>query len=296
MPSFPWNETAGLDQVHSVIDYFAFSSQKEAGELKDLLAPIEKYIDGQTKLAAAATTRPATQPLAANAPRPGDDWWNQPLLATPRDNLLQWALDKKQITDADTDFTKAANVSPAAKDQVFNTILFKARFTARLYDAPYPFVDAPSTSAPTDRFLLGEQFLLDIQTCLTCHTIGDPHAPGVLATPKAPNLDIAYKRLQERWVRQWVQEPPIIQVNTNMPQFFSGLFPSKHIFLQDGQVYSVANNKSPADIAASMAKYGQTPDEQVQLLMDFIFESGATGHTTVARPTTAPAAAAAPAP
>jgi hypothetical protein len=77
-----------------------------------------------------------------------------------------------------------------------------------------------------------------------------------------------------------------------MPQFFSGLFPSKHIFLQNGQIYAVANNKTPADIAAQQAKYGQTPDEQVQLLMDFIFESGATNHTTVNRPTTAPAAAA----
>ena len=286
MPSFPWNQSAGPDQVQPVIDYFAASSQKEAGELKSLLAPIEKYIDSQTKFAAAAT-RPAMQPPVPDSFPPGDDWWNQPLLSGQRDKLLQWAVDKNQIPPADADFARPANITPAALDELYNTVLFKARFIARLYDAPYPLVDAPYAAAPTQRFLLGEQFFRGLP-CLTCHTVGDPHAPGVLATPKGPNLDNVYRRVQERWVRQWVQEAPIIQYNTNMPQLFGGLFPASHIFLQNGQVFAAAQGRTPAEIATEMATYGQTSDDQIQLLMDFIFESGATGHTTVARPTTAP--------
>src|SRR5205823_12729439 len=103
-------------------------------------------------------------------------------------------------------------------------------FPSKLFHAPYPFVESPRPELPEARFKLGEQFFFEMQ-CLKCHVMGDPKAPGARPDPTAPNLDLAYRRLQPRWVRRWVQEPPLIQVSTAMPAFFTG----EPVFNLDGQ-------------------------------------------------------------
>jgi cytochrome c2 len=293
MPTFPWQETQTNNQPAAVLDYFGNASLKEAAELNVDLAAIQKYVDSKQP---PATPGAATQPAVAspNAPRPGDDWWQQPSLLAARQHLLDWALAHKQITEIDVDFSKAFNVTPAALNKTYNSILFKARFTANLYACPFPFVDTPKTNDPPDRFKTGEQFFAQM-TCLTCHVLGDPAAPGAVAVPKGPNLSLSYRRLQARWIRAWIQEPPIIQVGTNMPQAFSGFFPSTGVYLLHGQTYPEALNMAPEVIADEKAKYGKTADEQTSLLMDFLFAAGPTGHSTILS-ATRPAAPAQPPP
>src|SRR5205814_10071350 len=58
--------------------------------------------------------------------------------------------------------------------------------------------------------------------CLACHVLGVQSVAATSKPPTAPNLALASRRLQRRWVRHWVQEPPIIQPRTAMSPFFSG--------------------------------------------------------------------------
>ena len=137
--------------------------------------------------------------------------------------------------------------------------------------------------------------------CLSCHFLGDPSAPGSVKEPKAPNLSLVSVRLQRRWSRHWVQEPPVIQAGTKMPQFFSGL----PIFKLDGQDWAAAQGLPQAEIDRTRKAYGSTVEEQNDLLWDFLYASGVRNHTSVQpakasapseKPAAAPAAPAAAAP
>src|SRR6185369_8312899 len=79
MPSFPATD----DEWTAIIAYFNSISTKESQDLRKDLEPVLKYIDEQKKLAAGATTRPSTQPLALDPakPWPGDDWCFRPEFA-----------------------------------------------------------------------------------------------------------------------------------------------------------------------------------------------------------------------
>jgi hypothetical protein len=145
-------------------------------------------------------------------------------------------------------------------------------------------------------FKHGEQFFYDLQ-CLKCHVLGDPDKPGANKNPTAPNLSLTHERLQRRWVRHWVQEPDIIQKDTAMPPFFTGLpifaavTPDRTAPL--GQSQPRAQTMSPADIQEREAKYGKTAKEQTDLLLDFLYVAGERGYTgmqpeTATAPTTAP--------
>lgn len=76
----------------------------------------------------------------------------------------------------------------------------------------------------------------------------------LLQAASAPNLGLSYERLRRDWVVQWMLEPNLIQPGTKMPQNFP-----------DG--------KSPFE---GDAKYPGTSRDQMELLVDAIYDSGRT--------------------
>src|SRR5205814_954937 len=112
---------------------------------------------------------------------------------------------------------------------------------------------------------------------LKCHVLGDPSVPGAQKTPTAPNLTLAHRRLQRRWVRHWVQEPAIIQIGTAMPPFFTGL----SIFDIHGMTWPRSQGVAEAEAKRVESTYGDTVEAQTGLLLDFIYAAGVRGYTGV---------------
>ncbi|HVT88720.1 MAG TPA: c-type cytochrome [Tepidisphaeraceae bacterium] len=273
MPSFP----ASDDEWTAILAYFNSVSNKESKQLNKQIDPVVKYIAASKK----ASTQPAPEDVAAAAP--GDDWWQRAEFASTAQALKDWGLVFGHI--------KPIEVGPTATPddlrKVYRTLLFKAGFTRELYAAQYPFVDAPRPQISDERFKLGEQFFYEMQ-CLKCHVLGDPNVNGANKSPTAPNLSLAQRRLQQRWVRHWVQEPNIIQVGTAMPPFFTGL----PVFKLDGQSWPRAQNLPEDQAKRIESTYGSTVQEQTALLLDFLYAAGVRGYTGVQPPTSAPAGAA----
>jgi hypothetical protein len=119
--------------------------------------------------------------------------------------------------------------------------------------------------------------------CLSCHYLGDPNAPGAVKEPKAPNLSLAHVRLQRRWIRHWVQEPPVIQPGTSMPAFFSSLS-GPMTFNLHGQTWSETAGRPKEEIEFFNTRYGKTADEQAALVLDFLYAAGARNMTAVQTP------------
>lgn len=273
MPSF----SATDDEFRAIVAYFNAASKKESSWLNRQLDPIHKLV--ATELKASNST---TQPSDA---WPTDDaWWMRQDLAMSADELKKWALVHGLVKEIELDPTKNTREQI---DRTYKTILFKARFVKSLYDAPFPFVEAGRpewSSLPKDetdkRFKLGEQFFYEMQ-CLKCHVLGDPSVQGAQKNPTAPNLSLAYQRLQRRWVRDWVQEPAIIQLNTKMPPFLTGLDPSQGIYRIHGLPWPRSQGAPEADVQRIEAKFGKTVQEQTKLALDFLYEAGARGYTGV---------------
>jgi cytochrome c551/c552 len=275
MPSFANTD----DEWTAIIAYFNAVSKKESVELKKKVDPVIKYISNQRK----ATTQPTETT--------GEDWWQRPELAPSADYLKSWGLTFGHIKPIEV----AQGTNAADLTKAYRTLLFKAIFTQNLYDAPYPFVDAPRPELSEERFALGQQFFYDMQ-CLKCHVLGDPNVAGANKAPTAPNLSLASRRLQQRWVRRWVQEPNIIQVGTAMPPFFTGL----PVFNVEGQPWHLAQPLGdPAQQADHVkqveAKYGATVQQQTDLLLDFLYAAGVRGITGVQPATASPPSQPAPA-
>jgi plastocyanin len=175
----------------------------------------------------------------------------------------------------------ATKQGPDAIRNSHRLLLMEAEFVRHLFDAPYPFVDTPRPDMTAERFKKGEALFYEMQ-CLKCHVLGDGSVAGAQKNPTAPNLTLAHRRLQRRWIRHWVQEPDIIQLQTAMPPFFTG----KPVFDPRGQSWARAQSTlRPADQVE--ADYGKTADEQAALLLDFIYAAGVRGHTGI-QPADAP--------
>jgi cytochrome c551/c552 len=321
MPSFHF----GTDQeVTAIAAYFAAASNKEARELKKYIDPVMAHVEPKkaagapglaTPSAAAAAPSPSTQPVqvqgapsgsantqvagsqggggakpqAAAAPR--TPWYLEPTLETQRKALETWALNHKQLLPLQLD---PARNNAADLDKSYATLLFKARFIAELYDAPYPFAEDSRPALGEDRRKLGERLFYEMQ-CLKCHMFGET-TPGekVPSSVVAPNLALANDRLQRRWVRHWIQEPPVIQVGTPMPQFLSGL----PILKLDGQSWPRAQGLNEQEVARVEQTYGTDPNEQAKLVLDFLYWAG-TRNITLSQPQAgggAPAGGPGPAP
>lgn len=286
MPSFPATD----DEWTAIIAYFNSVSKKEANELSFRVEPVKKYIEAEKKKA-------GTLPPPDKA-WPGDDWYRRDEFELSKKKLDDWVVVTKNMSPVELDPTKN---TAEELGKGYRRALFKAQFTIDLYNAPFPFSeDGQPTNISQDRYKLGEEFFNQMQ-CLSCHYLGDPDAPGAVKEPKAPNLSLAYQRLQRRWVRHWVQEPPVIQPGTKMPAFFSGL----PVFNPSGQTWSEATGRPKDEIAFFNNRYGKTADDQANLVLDYLFAAGGRGVTSVQVPldqlphppsaTTQPAGEAAPA-
>ena len=276
MPSFPLTD----EEATELAAYFATISNHESKELHAKLDNVVKYVATQKK----ATTQPLPPPAAV---WPGDDWVENETNLTAREYLKQWALDRKLMLESDFDPSKTSK--PADMELKYREALFKAQFTMDLYGSPYPFVESPqpesdNPAAFETRFKKGEGLFYDLQ-CLKCHVLGDQNVAGANKNPTAPNLSLAHRRLQRRWIAHWVQEPPVIQVNTSMPAFFTGL----PIFNLDGQLWPLAQGASQEDTDKALKKYGvKDINGEKALLLDFLFAAGSKGFTGV-QPPEAPA-------
>ena len=280
MPSFHF----GNDQeVTAIAAYFAAASNKEARELKKYIDPVLAHVE--PKKAAGPTAPAAGAKPAAAAKTP---WHLEPTLETQRKALETWALNLRQILPLQLD---PARNNAADLDKSYATLLFKARFIAGLYDAPYPFAEDSRPTLPDDRRKRGEQLFYEMQ-CLKCHMFGETNPnEKIPASVVAPNLALANDRLQRRWVRHWIQEPPVIQVGTPMPQFLSGL----PIFKLDGQSWPRAQGLNDQEIARIEQAYGSDPNEQANLVLDFLYWAGAR-NLTLSQPAGAGAPTASPSP
>jgi cytochrome c551/c552 len=262
MPTFPLSD----QEITALAAYFNAASVAESHRLTRMLEQVLRYINEQR-----AAQPMQAEPLEPTAVWPGDDWWNQPAFAPAAQYLRQWAIGNTPMTEIQFDPTV---YSPDELGRNYREALFRAQFIMGLFDAPYPFVDQPRAQISEERFALGERFFHEM-ACLQCHVMGDPQAPGAHGDPTAPNLSLVHDRLQRRFVRHWVQEPPTIQPGTAMPPFFSGMDQLK----VDGLPYHVAQQvPNPDEIAE---QYGQTVQEQTELLLDFLYAAGRRGHTSV---------------
>ena len=272
MPSFH----ASDEEWRAIIAYFNAVSVRESQVLRRHLAPVYKAI--QTDLdASKSTTKPSEH-------WPADDWWTKREFTDAARELRNWALRRGLVREIELDPTKN---TPEQLNRAYKQMLFKARFVDGLFDAPYPFVDSGradwGSMSPEDRekhFKLGEQLFYEMQ-CLKCHVLGDPSVEGAQKNPTAPNLSLTYQRLQRDWVRHWVQEPAIIQVGTAMPPFLTGL----PIFDLNGQAWPRSQGSAEAEVKRVEQTYGDTPEEQAKLVLDFLYEAGARNYTGVQPPT-----------
>ena len=299
MPSFRFENDA---EVTALAAYFAAVSNKESRELKKHLDAVMAHVEpkkapGAPGLAAPSAAAPApppsTQPVGAQGapsgsattqvagaaggpaapggarPQPAKKPWHlEETLEAQRRYLEDWALKHKQMMPLQLD---PARNNAADLEKGYASLLFKARFTAQLYDAPYPFTEDSRPVVSQERLRKGEQLFYEMQ-CLKCHMFGETN-PDQKIPPSvvAPNLAITNDRLQRRWVRHWIQEPPIIQVGTAMPPFLSGLAALK----LDGLSWPVSQQLPPAEVQRIEQLYGSDPNEQAALVLDFLYWAGA---------------------
>lgn len=282
MPSFHFDDDS---EVTAIAAYFAAISNKEARELKKLIDPVIAHVEPRkvsgTPAAApsgsATTQAAATQPATADAKPQADfgelsraaktPWYLEPTLEAQRRALETWALNNKQLMPLQLD---PARNNAAELDKNYATLLFKARFTAGLYDAPFPFTEDSRPAVSRERLKKGEMLFYEMQ-CLKCHMFGEAN-PDEKVPPSvvAPNLALTNDRLQRRWVRHWIQEPPIIQVGTAMPPFLSGLAALK----LDGLSWPRSQQLNEQEIQRIEQAYGADPNEQAALLLDFLYWAG----------------------
>jgi hypothetical protein len=207
-------------------------------------------------------------------PFPDDGWYASEKYSSEAAFLREWSVSHGQMPENQFDASKSG---PQELGRNYRTALFKANFTQELYECPYPFVDASRPTLETPEFKRGETFFYQMQ-CLGCHVLGDPSAPGATKAPQAPNLSLAYVRLQPRWIEHWVQEPGIIQNNTKMPPFFTGL----GAFDLKGQAWSLAQGGTPEQTQDLLTAYHtKNVQEQKDLLVNFLFEAGGRSYTAV---------------
>jgi hypothetical protein len=267
MPSFPATD----DEWTAIITYFNEVSNTEAKRHAKMLDLVIKYVEAER-----AKVKDLPTPDKA---WPGDDWYRRPEFAQAAQYLREWSLPQRSDNMRPIELDETKN-SPLDLGKSYRRALYKARFTMRLYDSPYPFVEGGTPEQISDeRYKLGEEFFMQMQ-CLSCHYLGDPNAPGAVKDPKAPNLSLTAERLQRRWVKHWVQEPPVIQPGTSMPAFFTGL----PIFDLRGQTWSEATGRPKEEVEFFNKRYGNTPEKQMSLVLDYLYTAGARNVTAVQKP------------
>ncbi len=249
MPSFNLSE----EETSTLVQYFAGITRQESEDLSETIDAIEDYIGK-------AHARRATE--GDSAPDP-DLWFATDALRDQSHYLASSAVKNRMVLKYDVDPTNSLEDLAIGYAEVLDV----SRFTSELYDVRFPFADTPRPVVDDERFKLGEEFFYELK-CLACHLMGDPNAEGANTNPSAPNLSLTTRRLRQEWVHGWLQEPGTIQPGTKMPQWFA-------------KGVSAFVSYSEEDRAALEAKYGSTGEEQMQLLMDFIYNAGTLNYTAL---------------
>lgn len=255
MPSFRMSS----DQTRTIVEHFAGLSNEEAVQLDRRLKPIDDF-----RAAARATTAPASgaAAVADPAPRSGDDWFAQKNLKKQAEFVGDYAIHNRLAVPFQLD---PSQNKPEELSQNFGQVHNDVSFLRDLYHAKYPFDDVIVDKVAEDRFKAGEEMILTLG-CLSCHVLGDPTKEGANSKPSAPNLNLAYRRLRQDWVQHWVRAPAVIQPGTKMPQ----LWPNMQ------SAFASFKNRDELE-----AKFGKTADEQISLLVDYLYAAGLRNHTAI---------------
>lgn len=274
MPSFPLRD----DEATALAAYFSAISNKEARNLATLIKPILDDAARELKESNIEVEDP-------DQLWPADDWHARPKFATAAAKLREWALTHTLLKP--TEFAIDNDADSLAR--AYKLALYDARFVARSFPGRYPFAEFPRPAPSEERFKKGEK-LYHLLQCQTCHVVGDERNPGVNQQPKAPNFLLTARRIQRSWARHWVQEPQTIQPGNPMASiFFSGrgvqalTDPSKLIYSLDGLPH-ITSSPTPEVAMAIQLEFGGTVDQQIDLVLDFIYAASLRGYTSINPP------------
>ncbi len=176
--------------------------------------------------------------------------------------------------DAATVFVKDHS-GPLRPDDPISMSVFDAHIIAAAFRNIYPFEASARPAPPPERFNRGER-LFHLAQCQLCHVVGDESAVGVNSNPKGPNLGNIHRRIRPEWARRWIQEPQVIYPSGPMPSiFFSG-----RAALDPAGVPLRPEKALPEDLIRSHREFGASAEEQIRLLLDFLYAAGVSGYTS----------------
>jgi mono/diheme cytochrome c family protein len=94
-------------------------------------------------------------------------------------------------------------------------------FTA-LADVKVPYVFLNTDLIPADMLRAGQELMsVEYFNCFSCHQQGEKKPEGP-PSGWAPDLALAYERLNPDWVIEWIKDPQKLQPGTRMPAFYPG--------------------------------------------------------------------------
>jgi hypothetical protein len=256
MPSYEWAE----GEPKALAAYFANSVLQESQQLSRELKPIREYM---VEARGGIAMSEKGNPTEGSGLRAGADWIFEESLRKPLQYLRGFALEHRLANRFDLNPNESERKDLMA---TYQQVVRKSEFFRELFDVQYPFTEAAMPAMGERRFELGKEFLLELK-CLQCHVMGDPNADGAHPNPTAPNLSLTDERLQREWSREWLVDPTTIQPGTKMPTLWPGMVSA---FAEYGE-----------NRAALEAKYGKTAAQQIDLMVDFMYEAGARGVTVV---------------
>jgi len=250
------------EEAAELVEYFVGVTQDESHTLNVERAALLQYIkDAHAGLPATdAEGKPTTA---------GADWFLQDKLAADAAFLSRYAIAHDQIRA--TDLTRGDAATPQAVVEkignVFEKVVDRTGFLENLFDIKYPYPARTAKPISDERFERGKEFFFE-RKCLACHVAGDPSVPGTTTDIKAPNFALTHERLRYDWVQEWMVDPQAIMPGTNMPQ----VFPKRQSAL------TVYSGEERAELEK---KFGETGEEQISLLVDFLFELGNRRYTAI---------------
>ena len=292
MPSFHIE----TPQSTNLANYFAGASLTMRDHLTAVVKPIRAHLKAgiPAKSGVAQSDDIDTLIKAYDEANPERPWHKAANLATALAELKAWAL-KLDVTFEAALSSRETSAEDLTKN--WNKILSQVCFIAGVNNVEYPFPPTVKPVYDAERFARGEAFFNQLG-CVKCHAFGDEHLlqqiweldhkkPDPAATKKkaaddeeeedaapaatgpvysAPNLSRAHRRIQHAWFQKWVQEPGTMQPGTKMPPWFPG---GKSAFAAYPE-----EAKAPLE-----AQFGYTAEEQMSLLIDYIYVAGAQNYT-----------------